>query len=168
MRKVISELLAVTLTLSLCGCTTKLLTIKQSEKNFPVYESDLIEVANNYNFELIEVEDDSIEDDELSEKTFNITIDDDTEIEIWMKNDALSSSATGRESFSVDYVTHKPKSFDVSLFVDLVNCISGKEITEDFCNEFLKAPEEEYSAEDRGYEKPSEDVIAKEHPLNFF
>ena len=50
----------------------------------------------------------------------------------------------------------------------VMKCVSGKEITEDFCKEFLEAPEEKYSAEDRGFQKTSEGVIAKEYPLNFF
>lgn len=170
MRKVIAWILVVFLTLSLCGCTTRKLTIEQSKKNFPVYESELKEVANDYNLELLEVEDDIVEDlddNEVADKTFNIIVNkDDTEIEIVLKNNAINSSTKGRETFYVNYVTHS--SFDVSLFVDLVNCVSGKEITEDFCKEFLEAPEEKYSAEDRGFQKPSEGVIAKEYPLNFF
>lgn len=168
MRKVIVWFIALFLTLSLCGCTTRQLTIKQSKENFPVYESVLKEVANDYNLELIEIEDDyykeNFDENEFLIKSFNI-IKDDTEIEITLRNDSINTTK-GRESFYVNYVTHS--SFDVSLFVNLVNCVSGKEITEDFCKEFLEAPEEKYSAEDRGFQKPSEGVIAKEYPLNFF
>lgn len=168
MRKVIVWFIALFLTLSLCGCTTRQLTIEQSKENFPVYESELKEVANDYNLELIEIEDDyykeNFDENEFLIKSFNI-IKDDTEIEITLRNDSINTTK-GRESFYVNYVTHS--SFDVSLFVNLVNCVSGKEITEDFCKEFLEAPEEKYSAEDRGFQKPSEGVIAKEYPLNFF
>ena len=168
MRKVIVWFIALFLTLSLCGCTTRQLTIEQSKENFPVYESELKEVANDYNLELIEIEDDyykeNFDENEFLIKSFNI-IKDDTEIEITLRNDSINTTK-GRESFYINYVTHS--SFDVSLFVDLVNCVSGKEITEDFCKEFLEAPEEKYSAEDRGFQKPSEGVIAKEYPLNFF
>ena len=168
MRKVIVWFIALFLTLSLCGCTTRQLTIKQSKENFPVYESVLKEVANDYNLELIEIEDDyykeNYDENEFLIKSFNI-IKDDTEIEITLRNDSINTTK-GRESFYINYVTHS--SFDVSLFVNLVNCVSGKEITEDFCKEFLEAPEEKYSAEDRGFQKPSEGVIAKEYPLNFF
>ena len=168
MRKVIVWFIALFLTLSLCGCTTRQLTIKQSKENFPVYESVLKEVANDYNLELIEIEDDyykeNFDENEFLIKSFNI-IKDDTEIEITLRNDSINTTK-GRESFYINYVTHS--SFDVSLFVNLVNCVSGKEITEDFCKEFLEAPEEKYSAEDRGFQKPSEGVIAKEYPLNFF
>ncbi|MDD6645500.1 MAG: hypothetical protein PUE67_05520 [Oscillospiraceae bacterium] len=168
MRKVIVWFIALFLTLSLCGCTTMQLTIEQSKENFPVYESELKEVANDYNLELIEIEDDyykeNFDENEFLIKSFNI-IKDDTEIEITLRNDSINTTK-GRESFYVNYVTHS--SFDVSLFVNLVNCVSGKEITEDFCKEFLEAPEEKYSAEDRGFQKPSEGVIVKEYPLNFF
>ena len=168
MRKVIVWFIALFLTLSLCGCTTRQLTIKQSKENFPVYESVLKEVANDYNLELIEIEDDyykeNFDENEFLIKSFNI-IKDDTEIEITLRNDSINTTK-GRESFYINYVTHS--SFDVSLFVNLVNCVSGKEITEDFCKEFLEAPEEKYSAEGRGFQKPSEGVIAKEYPLNFF
>lgn len=168
MRKVIVWFIPLFLTLSLCGCTTRQLTIKQSKENFPVYESVLKEVANDYNLELIEIEDDyykeNFDENEFLIKSFNI-IKDDTEIEITLRNDSINTTK-GRESFYINYVTHS--SFDVSLFVNLVNCVSGKEITEDFCKEFLEAPEEKYSAEDRGFQKPSEGVIAKEYPLNFF
>ena len=168
MRKVIVWFIALFLTLSLCGCTTRQLTIEQSKENFPVYESELKEVANDYNLELIEIEDDyykeNFDENEFLIKSFNI-IKDDTEIEITLRNDSINTTK-GRESFYINYVTHS--SFDVSLFVNLVNCVSGKEITEDFCKEFLEAPEEKYSAEDRGFQKPSEGVIAKEYPLNFF
>ena len=168
MRKVFVWFIALFLTLSLCGCTTRQLTIEQSKENFPVYESELKEVANDYNLELIEIEDDyykeNFDENEFLIKSFNI-IKDDTEIEITLRNDSINTTK-GRESFYINYVTHS--SFDVSLFVDLVNCVSGKEITEDFCKEFLEAPEEKYSAEDRGFQKRSEGVIAKEYPLNFF
>lgn len=170
MKKVFSIILVLCiLALVLSGCTTRQLTIEQSSKNFTIYENELKKVANDYNLELIE--DDIIEDldeNEVADKTLNIIVNkDDTEIEIVLKNDALNSSMKGRESFYINYVTHN-SSFDVSLFVDLVNCVSGKEITEDFCKEFLEAPEEKYSAEDRGFQKPSEGVIAKDYPLNFF
>ena len=54
------------------------------------------------------------------------------------------------------------------MFVDLVNCISGKEISADFCNEFLNAPESKYSAEKTGYKKQDNELVSKEYALNFF
>ena len=40
--------------------------------------------------------------------------------------------------------------FDIELFVELVNSISGKTITNDFVTDFLNAPEEKYSVEKYG------------------
>lgn len=152
--------------LLLCSCTTKFISVEQSNRNFSEYQQSLQNVANNYNLCLDEIE---VKD---TYRDFSITFQN-SKILIRLDNNAIESKE-GVESFSIDYYLKKDstdedlKEFNVGLFVDLVNCISGKTISEDFCNEFLNAPEKKYSAEKYGYNKVNGSIIAKMYSFNFF
>ena len=153
----------------LCACTTKHLSIEQSTKNFAIYQNSLQEIADQYEVELTETKDINIEN-QNSYKDLCIIISIDVEIKIRIINSAYNST-TGVESFDVDYTLNNENSenqFNINLFVDLVNCISGKPISTDFCNEFLDAPETKYAAEKYGYEKLNGEIVAKMYPLNFW
>ena len=162
-------LLSVLLFFALVGCTTKKISIEQSKKNFSVYENSLHEITDKYNYEFHETKDENIENQDVY-RDFNITIDSNSNINIRLIN-SVYESEEGVESFSIEYLTNNEDAesgFNLQMFVDLVNCVSGKVITLDFCDEFLSAPESKYSAEDYGYKKLNDEVIAKRLPLNFF
>lgn len=169
MRKVTMVIMIVSLAFGLCGCATKHLTIEQSKKNFAVYEKSLQEIADKYGLKLTSTEDKNIENQD-SYKDFLITISSNVDIEIRIINSAYEAEK-GVEGFNVNYkisVVDTEGDFNMPLFVDLVNCVSGKNISVDYCNEFLNAPESKYSAEKYGYKKLNGEIIAKQHALNFF
>lgn len=169
MKKIVIMFVAFSLLLALCGCNTKHITLEQSQKNFEVYHDFLKNITNQYKLDLVEKRDINIKNQDTY-KDYSININSDIVIEIRIINSAWDSSK-GVESFSIDYkiTGNEPKNkFNLPLFVDLVNCISGKEISVDFCNEFLNAPESKYSAEKNGYKKQDDEIVSKEYALNFF
>lgn len=169
MRKVIVAIMLVSFVLSLSGCTTKYITIEQSQKNFSVYQDSLQKIADQYDLKLTAKEDKNIENQD-SYKDFIITVSSNSVIEIRVINSAYESKK-GVESFSIQYGISEIDSvsdYNIPLFIDLVNSVSGREISADFCTEFLNAPENKYSAEKYGYKKLNGEIIAKQLPLNFF
>lgn len=169
MRKAIITIMLISLVFGLSGCTTKHLTIEQSQKNFSVYQDSLQKIANQYNLECTETEDKNIEN-QASYKDVEIIVSSNSVIKVRIINSAYESKK-GVEGFSIDYKISDIDSvsdYNIQLFVDLINCISGKEISADFCTEFLNAPESKYSAEKYGYEKRNGEITAKQLPLNFF
>ncbi|MBQ7897019.1 MAG: hypothetical protein IJ323_01205 [Clostridia bacterium] len=152
--------------LSFCSCNREFISIEQSKENFSIYQQSLQEVVEKYDLDLKEVE---VQD---TYRDFSITFQN-SEILIRLDNSAIASNE-GVESFSIDYYLTKDNTdelreeFNINLFVDLVNCISGKTISEDICDEFLNASEEKYSAEKYGYKKIDGVNIAKMHSFNFF
>lgn len=169
MRKVIIVAMILSLIFGLCGCNTRHLTVEQSKENFSVYQDSLQNIADEYDLELTATEDKNIENQD-SYKDLIISISSDIHIRIRIINSAYESDK-GVESFSIDYKIGNVDSeddFNMQLFVDLANCISGKNISVDFCDEFLNAPESKYSAEKYGYKKLNGEIIVKQHPLNFF
>lgn len=63
---------------------------------------------------------------------------------------AVYAKKVNSPRFTVAYILprEKNKEFDTALFVDLVNCAAEVVLTLDFCNEFIAAPEAEYSDKD--------------------
>lgn len=92
------------------------------------------------------------------------------EINISMTNSTYyaSEDPTGREDFYISYNKSASGDFNVDLFVDLVNAMSGRTLSKEFCQEFLDAPEEDYPGERYGDEKQSYEISYKVHSLNFF
>ena len=170
MRKVIITIMLISLVFGLSGCTTKHLTIKQSQKNFLVYQESLQRITEQYGLSLIANEINYFEN-QNSYKDFTVTVSSNSVIEILLTNSALESEK-GVENCSIYYRISNISSvndYNIPLFVDIVNSVSGKSISVDFCAEFLNAPESKYSAEKRyGYRKLNGEIIAKEKPLNFF
>lgn len=74
----------------------------------------------------------------------------------------------GKETVLIYYNIKKGNSFDVELFVELVNGVSGRNITVEQCNNFLSDPEEKHPIEKYGFSKDENCVIAKYERLNFW
>lgn len=160
---------------------------EQSVGNFEVYKADIEKVAYNYGYVLIEADDvDSYWQDEYAcdceiescimndddfmvyTKEYAIEIDDGSIIEIWLQN------WNHYEEFSIEYSTEishmedMNKTVPVTFFVELINAVSGRQITEEYCNKFLNADEEDYSPQRYGFEKGVHALVYKFDFLNFF
>lgn len=101
-------------------------------------------------------------------KKYHISVNDTSNIYIEFSTNATETQK-GMGYFSVSYTISdisNENSFDVELFTELVNSISGKTITADFVTEFLSAPEEKYSAQKYGLSGDGY-AVEKMHALNF-
>lgn len=170
MKKIII-LAIILLSFSLFGCNPKVLTVEQSQSNYSSYRDSLQEIAQQYNMELVQIYNEHYENHDWY-VNFTITETPNAYISIEISNTAyIDKTNTGVESFSIDYYINNTDSqddYNIPLFVDLVNCVSGRIITVDYCEEFLNAPESKYSAERYGFQKMNGEIIAKEECLNFF
>ncbi len=170
MKKTIIMLLAVLLLLSgLSGCAErKRVTIEQTLENADMYFEELQKLAERYSAEIAKTTPDYVEEqDGYVEVT--ITISEDEKVQIVIVNSAYDSQ-TGVEGFTVNYFLNNNNvqhQFDTQIFTDVVNCVSGKKISVEFCDEFLAAPESEYPAGKYGFDKLNGELVAKMHALNF-
>lgn len=170
MKKTIIMLLAVLLLLSgLSGCAErKRVTIEQTLENADMYFEELQKLAERYNAEIAKTTPDYVEEqDGYVEVT--ITISADEKVQIVIVNSAYDSQK-GVEGFTVNYFLNNNNvqhQFDTQIFTDIVNCVSGKKISVEFCDEFLAAPESEYPAGKYGFDKLNGELVAKMHALNF-
>lgn len=170
MKKTVIILLAVLLLLSgLSGCAErKRVTIEQTLENADMYFEELQKLAERYNAEIEKTTSGYIdEQDGYVEMT--ITISAYEKVQIVIVNTAYDSQ-TGVEGFTVNYFLNNNNvqhQFDTQIFTDVVNCVSGKKISVEFCDEFLAAPESEYPAGKYGFDKLNGELVAKMHALNF-
>lgn len=160
MKKVILMLTMVLFSLGLVGCTNDF-SVDQSEKKLEVYRAVLQKIADEHEVVLT-----GIWEDLIGYREYSISISDDEEIHIYMW---CYPNTAG--SFRMEYILDNENydnEFDVELFVDLVNGISGRTLSYEFCMDFLDAPESEYSVERYGYGKDDDEIISKMEHLNFF
>ena len=126
-------------------------------------EIELIIDKNNLESELLAT------DESQSLNKYYIRVTDKSRIDIEFSTNA-TETRKGNGTFSISYTisdVSDDNNFDVELFKEIVNSISGKAITTDFVTEFLTAPEEKYSVEKYGINGGSYDV-EKMHALNFW
>lgn len=147
----------------LTGCQTNSFTAEQSLKNFEKYTALIEDIGLQYG--LIVVEDD--EDLESGIKDLIIEISDTSRIMIRMMN-GVDDLQKGRETFSIVYTVGENDAIDAGLFLELANIISGYELTQDFYDHFMQAPEEKYPSAKYGLEKTNDKEIFKLHAMNFF
>lgn len=169
MKKIIGLFVLTLFCTQLLGCYTNSFSIQQSNDNFQMYFNAIQQVAEEYGLKLTE-EINHTAERQQPYKDLHIGITSNAFIKIRMINSAVETDK-GSESFTVDYFLYNsdliPET-DVKLFVALVNCISGKKVSYDFCCSFLSAPESEYAASDYGYQKKDGELVAKMFPMNFF
>ena len=167
MKKAIMFVLGIIICLSIfTGCTTKALTIKDSKINFENYCALITDIATKYNYEIKEVLDENIEDQDCYKDL--ILNGDDGSINIYMVNEAADRYEKSYESFSVVYIANENEEINVELCVELINSISGKRVSTTYCEVFLSAPESQYSAESYGFEKEGDLQTYKFKYLNMF
>ncbi|MCR5809372.1 MAG: hypothetical protein K6G56_07400 [Clostridiales bacterium] len=71
------------------------------------------------------------------------------------------------DSFSIEYEKlNGTEGFDVGLFISLVNAVSGRRITTDYCEDFLEAPETEHPSGRYGHIMQEDELFAKWQALN--
>lgn len=170
MKRVIQYLIIISISFSLSACTTKKISFEQSILNLKSYENSLTLVAQKYNESLIETFDLNIEGSKLI-KDLVIKMKNGDEIQIRIINTAVyyNDTSGGPEEISINYniVKSTESEFNIPLFVEIVNSISGKRITEKYCVDFLEAPEKRYSPSRYGIDKSDNELIFKYEFLNW-
>lgn len=134
-------------------------TMEQADK---LVES-VKDIANNYNYEISEKEVIVTE----HSKSLAININENEYIDIYIKNYGYRSKS-GDQVFSMEYHQLKEtKDFNLNLFLEFLNAVSAKEITNDELVEFLNADEEKYPPETCNYTKLEDEIIKKAKNLDF-
>ena len=117
----------------------KPITIEQAKSNFKAYENQLKEIAANrgFIFKVIEEEFDDSRVYVITNDKVIITIDFHIPKDEKIINDY----------FSVSYYKEKNQDkIDVKLFLEIINAMSKVSMAEEYCINFLEAPEEKYPA----------------------
>ena len=149
----------------LTGCmNVAQVTAEQSEENLKFYRDEVMNICKEYDVKIIDSE-----NEKLSIKMY-LSVSEDQEIDIDISNSAYYDGEvpTGREDFSIGYNKSTSSDYNVDLFVDLVNAMSGRILSKEFCEEFLAASEEDYPCERYGDEKQPDEISHKSYSLNFF
>lgn len=150
--------------LILNGCNVKRLSMEQSQNNFADYENQLKEVLEPYGLTMSEL---STEQDEIRlYRSFLIALDDTTTVTVYFSSNA-TQDRNGREEVEIIYYNNDGKIFDLNLFTKIVNSVSGREISENYCEQFLSDPEEKHLPSRYGIDKTDSQKIYKYEFLNF-
>lgn len=111
----------------------------------------------------------SLIDENMLLNEYCITVNGNARIDITFETNATKTQK-GYGRFSLSYTIYDigdDNNFDVELFTDFVNSISGKTVTTDFVTEFLTAPEDKYSCKKYGLSGDGY-AVKKMHSLNFW
>ena len=168
MKKLITVLIVVALlVLSVCFLLFRNPTYnldKLTEKFNKCYNG-IESLTDKYNLEYK----DRVTDEINSLKQYYIIVNDKQRIDITFSTNATETQK-GNGTFSISYTisdVSDDNNFDVDLFTEVVNSISGKTITKVFTTEFLTASEEKYSVEKYGLSGGGY-AVEKMHALNFW
>ncbi len=168
MKKIIAvSIVVVLLVLSVCFVLFKNPTydLYTLTEKFNACYDEIESIANEYNLEnKFEVKDET-----KSLNEYSITVNDKSKINIEFSTNATEAQK-GTGTFSISYTisdVSDDNNFDVKLFTEIVNSISGKTITTDFVTDFLTAPEEKYSVEKYGLSGDGY-AVEKMYALNFW
>lgn len=142
MKRILALLGVLMMLFLLNGCSTRLLSQEQSEKNFAYYEEQLKATVEPFRLDISEVSYDRSEHGLY--RTLSITPDEQAAITLKLTNNA-GQNGRGGETVYIEYTSHGEISLDPRLFTEIVNTVSGREITESYCRQFLSDPEEKHS-----------------------
>lgn len=168
MKKQISVLVVVSLlVLSVCFLLfrTRSYELDILTERIHVCYNELELIIDEYNLETKV----SITDKTKSLNKYYIVVNDESRINVEFSTNSTDTQK-GNGTFSISYTisdVSDDSNFDVELFTEIVNSISGKTITTDFVTEFLTAPEEKYSVKKYGL-SGDDYAISKMHALNFW
>ncbi len=142
------------------------ITSKQSAENFKFYKGEIEDICEEYDVKIIDIE------KERSFLELYLSVSGTQEIDISMTNSTYyygdTTTSTGKEDFSIGYNKSLASDFNVDLFVKLVNAMSGRTLSKEFCREFLDAPEKDYPCEKYCDKKEPNEKSYKLYSLNFF
>ena len=127
-----------------CGCSSEFFTAimgslntpmilpSESEAHFEKLEQVLQQTAESCELELKKVRSKLDEDGIIVD--FELKPDESSTIKVSLNNILLDGRTKGAERFSVSYEkSDRSTEFDIALFTAIVNSVSGRTLTDDFC-----------------------------------
>lgn len=135
-----------------------------SEENFSMYEKSIRDIAKKYDLAIDELEPvlyDGYDASRVS-KEFSLSGGKGMHIYISFSNDALDGESEGEETFYISYTLPFAEDYDLYLFTELINAVSGETVTTSFCRDFLRGLEIDLSPPRVRYT-----IIDKSKPLDF-
>ena len=127
-----------------CGCSSEFFTAirgslntpmllpSESEAHFEKLEQVLQQTAESCELELKKVRSKLDEDGIIVD--FELKPDESSTIKVSLNNILLDGKTKGAERFSVSYEkSDRSTEFDIALFTAIVNSVSGRTLTDDFC-----------------------------------
>ncbi len=127
-----------------CGCSSEFFTAimgslntptllpSESEAHFEKLEQVLKQTAESCELELKKVRSKLDEDGIIVD--FELKPDESSTIKVSLNNILLDGRTKGAERFSVSYEkSDRSTEFDIALFTAIVNSVSGRTLTDDFC-----------------------------------
>ena len=135
-----------------------------SEENFSMYEKSIRDIAKKHDLAIDELEPvlyDGYDASRVS-KEFSLSGGKGMHINIFLSNDALDMEPEGEETFLISYTLPFAEKYDFDLFTELVNAVSGEQVTADYCREFLRGLEVDLSVLHE-----TDTIIDKSKPLDF-
>ena len=170
MQKIKPIVVIIILLMCLSSCNAKKITYEQSLKNKEYYIERLAKVAENYGYTLEYYQSEWTSDGKtytFDNHKIKITDNSSIDVDVYWNN--------MREAFSITYLNQlkdeneQNRYINKHLFVDLVNEVSGKEITLEYINDFLYSSEDKYPSIKAGYEKDEKyTIINKKDSFGFF
>ncbi len=172
MKKIICLIGILMILIILFLCIDKSISKEQSKRNFEFYAEQLKTIIEKYNYSIIDetdsyepwIEANADENYPFYIRAFMIIYDKDSEIKIYLTNE------NEREMYSINWSSYLKceseagQKIPVGFLTELVEVISGRDVTEEECRRFLDASEEKYST----YGKTENELIRKYMNLNFF
>jgi len=141
-------------------------TAEQSQKNYEKYYNALTSLSILHHLQI-----EKIGDGDIVHKGLKITLDRTHKIEIYFENNCYLTEISNRglESFSVSYYNENAagEPFDIKLFVEIVNAISGRKIKMNYISRFLEDCQENEISSKYEFEKLEGELVSIRDPLNF-
>ena len=127
----------------ICGCSRAPQISKSvSAENFVKYAATFREISNKHDLTMLPIETPISSDDDASHVSKNFSLSrKDTEISVYLSNDALDFEQEGEETFLIAYMLPIDEDYDLDLFAELVNAVSGRTITAEYCEDYLRSIE---------------------------
>ena len=130
-------ILSIFLLIIINGCShAPQISPSASNENFSEYEKMISEIANKYDLTISQMIDSNYSDENNVSKEFSLT-GTNIQIFVYLSNEALITEEKGEETFLIAYNIPEDKSFDLELFTELVNSISGRKTSIEYCDEFI-------------------------------
>lgn len=152
--------------LLLCFCRIPgQVSIMESKNHFNSAKIAIEQIAAHYDYVMGETIDHYTDNEAYKDLTVT---NDNEEIRIRLMNDA-GIRKFGSESYYVEYeVNGKDHPVNVALFADILKELAADSPDNEYIEEFLRADEGEYPAEDYGYKKYDDIIVYKYRQWSFW